>query len=248
MRILGISGCLRRDSHNTKLLRAAADLLPPGAELVVLDPDGAARDSRPTTRTCASRAEPPPSTALREAVAGADAVLFATPGVQPLAPGLAEERARLALAPDRRQPAAGQGRRRRRRQHRHVRRRLGAGRAAQGARRGSARASSTASCRSCSPTSSFDEAGGLIDADVRARSSHSSADARRARDAGDRCCCLASWHGATAIRPRLGEVCPARGPYLALARSLLRVRADRRSACRAPCERMRFCSALWAAG
>jgi enoyl-CoA hydratase len=33
MRVLGISGSLRRDSHNTKLLRAAAALLPPGAEL-----------------------------------------------------------------------------------------------------------------------------------------------------------------------------------------------------------------------
>ena len=33
MRILGISGSLRRDSHNTALLRAAAALLPPGAEL-----------------------------------------------------------------------------------------------------------------------------------------------------------------------------------------------------------------------
>ena len=33
MRILGISGSLRRDSHNTELLRAAAALLPPGAEL-----------------------------------------------------------------------------------------------------------------------------------------------------------------------------------------------------------------------
>ena len=33
MKVLGISGSLRRDSHNTKLLRAAAALLPPGAEL-----------------------------------------------------------------------------------------------------------------------------------------------------------------------------------------------------------------------
>ena len=39
MRILAISGSLRRDSHNTKLLRAAAGLLPPGAELEVLEPD-----------------------------------------------------------------------------------------------------------------------------------------------------------------------------------------------------------------
>ncbi len=37
MRILGISGSLRRDSHNTRLLRAAASALPPGVELVVYD-------------------------------------------------------------------------------------------------------------------------------------------------------------------------------------------------------------------
>jgi chromate reductase len=37
MRILAISGSLRRDSHNSALLRAAAELLPPGAELRILD-------------------------------------------------------------------------------------------------------------------------------------------------------------------------------------------------------------------
>ena len=35
MKVLGISGSLRRDSHNAQLLRAAAELLPPGAELEV---------------------------------------------------------------------------------------------------------------------------------------------------------------------------------------------------------------------
>ena len=35
MRILAISGSLRRDSHNTALLRAAADLLPPDVELIL---------------------------------------------------------------------------------------------------------------------------------------------------------------------------------------------------------------------
>src|SRR5581483_6005612 len=35
IRILGLSGSLRRDSHNTALLRAAGELLPPGDELVV---------------------------------------------------------------------------------------------------------------------------------------------------------------------------------------------------------------------
>src|SRR6201991_3179998 len=33
MRVLGIAGSLRRDSHNRKLLRAAGAMLPPGAEL-----------------------------------------------------------------------------------------------------------------------------------------------------------------------------------------------------------------------
>jgi chromate reductase, NAD(P)H dehydrogenase (quinone) len=35
MRVLGISGSLRADSHNTELLRAAANLLPPGIQLEV---------------------------------------------------------------------------------------------------------------------------------------------------------------------------------------------------------------------
>jgi len=37
VRILGISGSLRRGSHNRKLLRAAGTLLPPGVELVEWD-------------------------------------------------------------------------------------------------------------------------------------------------------------------------------------------------------------------
>src|SRR3954453_16840707 len=37
MRILGISGSLRRGSHNRKLLRAAAAALPPGVELTEWD-------------------------------------------------------------------------------------------------------------------------------------------------------------------------------------------------------------------
>ncbi|MGH2744683.1 MAG: NAD(P)H-dependent oxidoreductase, partial [Thermoleophilaceae bacterium] len=37
MHILGISGSLRRGSHNTELLRAAARQLPPGVELEWFD-------------------------------------------------------------------------------------------------------------------------------------------------------------------------------------------------------------------
>ena len=37
MKVLGISGSLRRDSHNTDLLRAAATLLPSGVEFELYD-------------------------------------------------------------------------------------------------------------------------------------------------------------------------------------------------------------------
>ena len=37
MKVLAISGSLRRDSHNTTLLRAAAELLPPSVELEIFD-------------------------------------------------------------------------------------------------------------------------------------------------------------------------------------------------------------------
>ena len=37
MKVLAISGSLRRDSHNTESLRAAAELLPPSAGLEIFD-------------------------------------------------------------------------------------------------------------------------------------------------------------------------------------------------------------------
>ena len=66
MRILGISGSLRRDSYNTKLLREAGRLLPPGAELVEFDglkavapydadDEASARSRRAACSSCARR-------------------------------------------------------------------------------------------------------------------------------------------------------------------------------------------------
>jgi chromate reductase len=86
MRILAISGSLRRDSHNTKLLRAAADLLPPGAELVVLDPE-ALRAIPHYDEDLREQGEPFTVASLREAVAGADAILVATPEYNHSLPG-----------------------------------------------------------------------------------------------------------------------------------------------------------------
>jgi chromate reductase len=76
MRILGLSGSLRRESHNTSLLRAAAMSLPPGVELDLYDDLGelphynADLDDEPPLESVAR---------LREAIADADGVLIATP-------------------------------------------------------------------------------------------------------------------------------------------------------------------------
>jgi chromate reductase len=83
MRVLGISGSLRRDSHNGRLLRAAAALLPPEAEFV---------------QFTGLKAIPPfdeddegaPGAAVeqwRAAITGADALLFATPEYNHSIPG-----------------------------------------------------------------------------------------------------------------------------------------------------------------
>jgi chromate reductase len=84
MRILGISGSLRRDSHNTNLLRAAALSLPPGVELELYDGLAdlphydADLDVEPELDAVAR---------LREAIAGADGVLIATPEFNGSIPG-----------------------------------------------------------------------------------------------------------------------------------------------------------------
>lgn len=86
MRILGISGSLRRDSHNTTLLRAAATLLPPSAELVVYD---GLRAVPPYDADEDDPAAPPEAVReLRDAIAAADAVLLATPEYNHSIPGV----------------------------------------------------------------------------------------------------------------------------------------------------------------
>jgi chromate reductase len=84
MRILGISGSLRRGSHNSALLRAAADELPPGVELVLWD---GLREVPPFDQDDEAGPAPPAVAALREAVAEADAVLIATPEYNHSIPG-----------------------------------------------------------------------------------------------------------------------------------------------------------------
>jgi chromate reductase len=84
MKVLGISGSLRRDSYNTRLLRAAAELLPPGAELVIWDD---LRSVPPYSEDDDVLPAPTAVASLREAVAEADAVLVATPEYNRSLPG-----------------------------------------------------------------------------------------------------------------------------------------------------------------
>jgi len=84
MRILGITGSLRKESWNTKLLLAAAELLPEDVELEIWDglkavpPYDEDDDGEPAPALVAK---------LREAIASADAVLVATPEYNSSVPG-----------------------------------------------------------------------------------------------------------------------------------------------------------------
>ena len=87
MRVLGISGSLRADSLNRRLLWTAAEKLPSGAELVELD--AAILKAVPPYDQDDDHDEVGPEVrALREAIAGADAVLFATPEYNGSVPGV----------------------------------------------------------------------------------------------------------------------------------------------------------------
>src|SRR3954451_4379141 len=82
MRVLGISGSLRRDSHNTELLRAAATLLPPGVEFELYE---GLRDIPPYSED--DDQFHPAVVDLKQRIADADAVLFATPEYNHSIPG-----------------------------------------------------------------------------------------------------------------------------------------------------------------
>jgi chromate reductase, NAD(P)H dehydrogenase (quinone) len=84
MRVLGISGSLRRGSFNSALLRAAAERLPAGAELVEFERLG---EVPPYDEDVETAGTPAVVEELREAVRGADAVLIATPEYNSSIPG-----------------------------------------------------------------------------------------------------------------------------------------------------------------
>jgi chromate reductase, NAD(P)H dehydrogenase (quinone) len=84
MRVLAISGSLRRDSHNTRLLRAAAQLAPPSAELELF---ADLKEVPPYDEDDDVDPVPAGARRLREAIDGADAILIATPEYNSSLPG-----------------------------------------------------------------------------------------------------------------------------------------------------------------
>jgi chromate reductase len=84
MRILAISGSLRAASHNTALLRAAAELAPEGVEVQMFD----GLDRLPHYNEDRETDDPDPEVQrLREQIAGADVVLISTPEYNGSMPG-----------------------------------------------------------------------------------------------------------------------------------------------------------------
>jgi chromate reductase len=83
MNVLAISGSLRRDSHNTNLLRSAAVVAPADATVVLWD---GLKDVPPFDEDDEA-SEPTAVAQMRAAVAEADAILFATPEYNSSVPG-----------------------------------------------------------------------------------------------------------------------------------------------------------------
>jgi NAD(P)H-dependent FMN reductase len=84
-KIVGISGSLRRGSFNTALLRAAAELMPSGADLIIESIEGI-----PLYNGDVESAEGIPQrvAALKKAVADSDGLILATPEYNSSIPGV----------------------------------------------------------------------------------------------------------------------------------------------------------------
>jgi len=84
VRILAVSGSLRAGSHNTQLLRAAAEAAPAGVEVELWEGIG---DLPPYDEDLEGAEAPAAVRRLREDWAAADAILFATPEYNGSVPG-----------------------------------------------------------------------------------------------------------------------------------------------------------------
>jgi chromate reductase len=84
MRVLGISGSLRRASHNTHLLRVAAQEVPSPHRLEIFD---GLKDVPPYDEDDDTESAPAGAQRFRQAIAEADAILIATPEYNSSLPG-----------------------------------------------------------------------------------------------------------------------------------------------------------------
>jgi chromate reductase len=102
VRVLGISGSLRRDSHNTKLLRAAGGLVEElGGDFELFD---GLRSIPPYDEDDDVRDGPLAVARLREAIDSADAILFATPEYNSSIPGVLKNAVDWASRPHNESP------------------------------------------------------------------------------------------------------------------------------------------------
>ncbi|MEA2420628.1 MAG: hypothetical protein QOE60_2834 [Thermoleophilaceae bacterium] len=85
MQLLGISGSFRSDSHNTRLLRAAAMALPPGVELELYD---GLMSVPPFCEDADVDPAPAAVEDLRARIDAADALVIATPEYNASIPGV----------------------------------------------------------------------------------------------------------------------------------------------------------------
>ena len=102
VRVLGISGSLRRGSFNTAVLRAAMELAPPGMTIVRAE----LGDIPLYDEDVRAAGLPEPVRSFREAVAAADAVLVVTPEYNYSIPGVLKNAIDWASRPPS-QPFAG---------------------------------------------------------------------------------------------------------------------------------------------
>jgi chromate reductase len=83
IRILGIAGSLRRESYNRSSLKAAAQLVPDGAEIEIFELDGIPGFNQDDEQN------PPVKVAeLKQKIRDADAILFVTPEYNYSVPGV----------------------------------------------------------------------------------------------------------------------------------------------------------------
>ncbi|MDQ3729544.1 MAG: NAD(P)H-dependent oxidoreductase [Actinomycetota bacterium] len=85
MRLLAISGSLRSDSHNTRLLRIAAEEAPAGVDVQIW---GGLAEVPPYNGDADHGAGPEPVSRLRDLIAEADGLIFATPEYNSSVPGV----------------------------------------------------------------------------------------------------------------------------------------------------------------